>query len=264
MRFQAKLQKEQEQKRNEMNSPGGLYRSTTTSTSSSTTTTTGNGVAGGGKVRQLFEERRQRGVGIDKSYPLQPISTSSINKRHTLGTTSMTTTTTQKPLVSRPMPRGNLTTTSRTSTSSLKFGSSADTNNNFEAPTPPRVSGLNGKLAGLSLSSEINNNNNNGAIKLKPVSLASSNSSAASTRTINGRASPVSVVDAAPVRAAATKPAAVVRTTTPVKTVANNKVTSSAGVATATPPPRVSGRECGWAVYRKWGEESLMKFLSFF
>jgi hypothetical protein len=32
---------------------------------------------GTGKVRQMFDQRRQRVTGIDKSYPLQPISTKS-------------------------------------------------------------------------------------------------------------------------------------------------------------------------------------------
>lgn len=225
MRFQAKLQKEQDQKRTELgggSSPGGgnYYRTTTTSVT--TTATNGGGPGstpvnsvGGGKVRQLFEERRQRGVGIDKSYPLQPISGSGSkrmpeNGRASLGlgqkaahqpfTSSRTST-----VSTRPLPGGHLTTTRTVTTSKY------DTNNNFDAtdhgdhhPTLSRfstggggigLSGLNGKLAGLSLQSngatELNNNNNlntsSGAIKLKPVNLPGGGGSSSATSTTTTR-----------------------------------------------------------------------------
>lgn len=36
------------------------------------------------KVRQMFDERRQRSTGIDKSYPLQPITTRAPPINHTI------------------------------------------------------------------------------------------------------------------------------------------------------------------------------------
>lgn len=202
MRFQQKLQKEQDQKRNEVSSPGGagggFYRTTTTSvTTSSNGGVNGNGV-GGGKVRQLFEERRQqRGVGIDKSYPLQPIhptATSTTTKRSSsLLDNGRPSVVASKPYTStrtitRPIPGGHSTTTRTVTTSSSS--SKYDPNNNFDSTDfgdhPRYGGGLNGKLAGLSISSEINNNAG-GAIKLKPVHLPlSSANSTTRTSTING------------------------------------------------------------------------------
>lgn len=48
---------------------------------------------GNGKVRQMFDERRQRVTGIDKSYPLQPISTKTLpsNSGRQLKNTATTT-----------------------------------------------------------------------------------------------------------------------------------------------------------------------------
>ena len=46
------------------------------------------------KVRQMFHERRQRGTGIDKSYPLQPINTRTSPTTIPLGTLTASATTT--------------------------------------------------------------------------------------------------------------------------------------------------------------------------
>lgn len=167
-------------------------------------------------MRQLFEERR-RGIGIDKSYPLQPINSTTMTTTttHTTKRSTMLDNgrpsllglghkSTQQPVTSstrtttRTLPggRGQLTTTtttSRSSNSSLSSPSSKyDTNNNFdatdfgEASQPPARyrGGLNGKLAGLSISSEINNNTAGGALRLKPVNSPLSGSSANSTRAV--------------------------------------------------------------------------------
>lgn len=104
MRFQQRQQQERDQRKVEMISTtkttaavatnaathhlnGGsstvgsssTIRSSTISAYSSTTTSTGgaggdlSASLGAGKVRQMFDERRHRVAGIDKSYPLQPI-----------------------------------------------------------------------------------------------------------------------------------------------------------------------------------------------
>uniref|UniRef100_A0A182SX10 Uncharacterized protein n=1 Tax=Anopheles maculatus TaxID=74869 RepID=A0A182SX10_9DIPT len=105
MRFQQRQQQERDQRKIEQiatrtttttgtvaiaSSNGGRTATTTTST-----TTSGSAVSatvelserlnatslsstlGAGKVRQMFDERRHRVAGIDKSYPLQPIQTTS-------------------------------------------------------------------------------------------------------------------------------------------------------------------------------------------
>lgn len=217
MRFQAKLQKEQDQKRTELNSPtapgnGGYYRTTTTVTTSSSN---GSPTVGGGKVRQLFEERRQRGIGIDKSYPLQPISSTTTPTKRTsslldngrpspLKTTQPFSNTSTR-TVTRPLPGGGHATTTRTVTTSSS-SSKYDSNNNCdgqdfgEMPSSRYaaggLAGLNGKLAGLSIqANEINNNghNNNNhhqTIKLKPVNLTASSSATSTRSVINGVTGP--------------------------------------------------------------------------
>lgn len=65
----------------------GSAGSNSSITSTSTTTSTG-----GGKVRQMFDERRQK-AGIDRSYPLEPISkakTNGIKSTPSLKTTTRT------------------------------------------------------------------------------------------------------------------------------------------------------------------------------
>lgn len=199
MRYQQKLQREQDQKRSDLLSPtasvtsgggsgsGGAYRMMSQE----------QVALGNGKVRQLFEERRQqqRGIGIDKSYPLQPIQ----GTTQTTITTTTTTTNTKRPGVSGGTPRTVLfrgaaplkssngsspVSVSRTKTT--KFALASDRNNNLD--DPPHVASKNvaGRLAALSLSNEINNNHNNyhtnggsnSTIKLKPVT--------SSSRTTNG------------------------------------------------------------------------------
>lgn len=99
MRFQQRQQQERDQRKVEMISTtkttaataathhlnGGstvgssstIRSSTISAAYSSTTTSTSGGdlsaSLGAGKVRQMFDERRHRVTGIDKSYPLQPI-----------------------------------------------------------------------------------------------------------------------------------------------------------------------------------------------
>lgn len=103
MRFQQRQQQERDQRKVEMisttkaatttvaahhqngGSNGGssstIRSSTISAYSATTTTSTSTAVAaadlsaslGAGKVRQMFDERRHRVAGIDKSYPLQPI-----------------------------------------------------------------------------------------------------------------------------------------------------------------------------------------------
>lgn len=72
----------------------GSAGSNSSITSSSTTTST----TGGGKVRQMFDERRQK-AGIDRSYPLEPISkgnkSNGVNKTNGVKTTPPLKTTTR-------------------------------------------------------------------------------------------------------------------------------------------------------------------------
>ncbi|XP_050069483.1 zinc finger C2HC domain-containing protein 1C [Anopheles maculipalpis] len=105
MRFQQRQQQERDQRKIEQiatrttsttgtvaiaSSNGGRTATTTTSTTTSgsavSTTvelserlnaTSLSSTLGAGKVRQMFDERRHRVAGIDKSYPLQPIQTTS-------------------------------------------------------------------------------------------------------------------------------------------------------------------------------------------
>ncbi|EAT46258.1 AAEL002543-PA, partial [Aedes aegypti] len=70
MRFQQRQQQERDQRKVEM-------ISTTKTTAAATATPAPAPMVtsrlGAGKVRQMFDERRHRVAGIDKSYPLQPI-----------------------------------------------------------------------------------------------------------------------------------------------------------------------------------------------
>lgn len=184
MRFQAKLQQEQNQKRNELNSPnsGDLYRTTTTTTRTSSVTTNGTGSGNavvGGKVRQLFQERRQRGIGIDKSYPLQPITT--------------TTTPPGKRLDNvRPSPLGHTRTVTGGYSPTNRIGATPPSRlSHLDVPREPSYGGLNGKMTGLRITSEINNNNviGSGSIKLKPVTLPASSSAISPGTVVNGPSS---------------------------------------------------------------------------
>jgi hypothetical protein len=73
MRFQQKQTQEKEMKKSELAQPNGDALSTN---------------IGAGKVRQMFVERRQRITGIDKSYPLQPISSKSPTTEQSTGAMS--------------------------------------------------------------------------------------------------------------------------------------------------------------------------------
>ncbi|KAM7359811.1 uncharacterized protein ACRADG_001554 isoform 1-T3 [Cochliomyia hominivorax] len=73
LKFQKKQMLEREQKKLAMT--GGNISQVTKS------------VIGNGKVRQMFDDRR-RGVGIDRSHPLRPISTSTISSNLTVGTST--------------------------------------------------------------------------------------------------------------------------------------------------------------------------------
>uniref|UniRef100_A0A182VX38 C2HC/C3H-type domain-containing protein n=1 Tax=Anopheles minimus TaxID=112268 RepID=A0A182VX38_9DIPT len=103
MRFQQRQQQERDQRKIEQiatrttattgtvtiaSSNGGRTATTTSTTSSSAVSATVelserlnatslSSTLGAGKVRQMFDERRHRVAGIDKSYPLQPIQTTS-------------------------------------------------------------------------------------------------------------------------------------------------------------------------------------------
>ncbi|XP_053669464.1 LOW QUALITY PROTEIN: zinc finger C2HC domain-containing protein 1C [Anopheles marshallii] len=103
MRFQQRQQQERDQRKIEQiatrttattgtvaiaSSQGGRTATTTSTTSSSAVSATVelserlnatslSSTLGAGKVRQMFDERRHRVAGIDKSYPLQPIQTTS-------------------------------------------------------------------------------------------------------------------------------------------------------------------------------------------
>uniref|UniRef100_A0A6E8VIL9 C2HC/C3H-type domain-containing protein n=1 Tax=Anopheles coluzzii TaxID=1518534 RepID=A0A6E8VIL9_ANOCL len=110
MRFQQRQQQERDQRKIEQiatrttaavgtvaiaSSNGGRTTTTTTTTTSSSAVsatvelaellnaTTLSSSLGAGKVRQMFDERRHRVAGIDKSYPLQPIqSTATVPVAH--------------------------------------------------------------------------------------------------------------------------------------------------------------------------------------
>ncbi|XP_035900595.1 uncharacterized protein LOC118506909 isoform X1 [Anopheles stephensi] len=103
MRFQQRQQQERDQRKIEQiatrtttttgtvaiaSSNGGRTATTATATSGSAVSATVelterlnatslSSTLGAGKVRQMFDERRHRVAGIDKSYPLQPIQTTS-------------------------------------------------------------------------------------------------------------------------------------------------------------------------------------------
>lgn len=70
MRFQQKQQQEREQKKTDIAGTRSLTNLDAGDTKNSLSSSLGPG-----KVRQMFDERRHRVVGIDKSYPLKPIPT---------------------------------------------------------------------------------------------------------------------------------------------------------------------------------------------
>ncbi|XP_055322298.1 uncharacterized protein LOC129578157 isoform X2 [Sitodiplosis mosellana] len=85
IRYQQKQKEEMERKRNEF--IGSRPPVTPLDLSDNNKIQIGNG-----KVRQMFDERRQRVTGIDKSYPLQPISSRIVSNnsgRQTKNTTSV-------------------------------------------------------------------------------------------------------------------------------------------------------------------------------
>ncbi|XP_019700875.2 uncharacterized protein LOC105191682 isoform X1 [Harpegnathos saltator] len=97
------------------------------STIKSTTTTHMTSTSQGGKVRQMFDERRQTTVkGIDRSYPLEPLE-NKLRKQTTNGLA--------------PQRNGNLTTTTTTTTVnrqsvSVKRAARSDVNSNVNGGKP--------------------------------------------------------------------------------------------------------------------------------
>ncbi|XP_066139148.1 uncharacterized protein [Euwallacea fornicatus] len=102
-RFQQKQMQEKEEKLTKMyesqqqrafekvgRSSAGSSGSNASSNGSSITSNVSIGSTGKGKVRQMFEERRQK-AGIDKSYPLEPLKTKT-NTRGPNGKTTATST----------------------------------------------------------------------------------------------------------------------------------------------------------------------------
>uniref|UniRef100_A0A1L8DPP9 Putative mucin-2 isoform x2 n=1 Tax=Nyssomyia neivai TaxID=330878 RepID=A0A1L8DPP9_9DIPT len=73
MRFQQRQQQERVQRKLEMNSAPSIVSNNNSINNNSPSGLEMDTSCTPGKVRQLFEERRQRSIGIDKSYPLQPI-----------------------------------------------------------------------------------------------------------------------------------------------------------------------------------------------
>lgn len=135
MRFQQKQQQERELRKIEMTGSRSIVESETKSLNSS---------IGAGKVRQMFDERRQRSTGIDKSYPLKPIS----------GRTTGTTTTASK------------TTTRKVSTSTTVKQTSTRTSSSETTLITRKANGLNGTAAVvsnkiLSTRDSVDNANNN-------------------------------------------------------------------------------------------------------
>ncbi|XP_059610931.1 uncharacterized protein LOC132257893 isoform X2 [Phlebotomus argentipes] len=72
MRFQQRQQQERIQRKLEMSSAPSIINNNSINNNGSSGLEMDTSCTPG-KVRQLFEERRQRSIGIDKSYPLQPI-----------------------------------------------------------------------------------------------------------------------------------------------------------------------------------------------
>lgn len=81
---------------------------------------------GPGKVRQMFNERRQRGTGIDKSYPLQPITSQKASPNNSTSTTTRTTT---------------VTSVRRAVGVKQTNGSTANNNNHIDLTTANRLNG---------------------------------------------------------------------------------------------------------------------------
>ncbi|XP_055696338.1 uncharacterized protein LOC129797609 [Lutzomyia longipalpis] len=73
MRFQQRQQQERIQRKLEMSSAPSIVSNNNSINNNSPSGLELDTSCTPGKVRQLFEERRQRSIGIDKSYPLQPI-----------------------------------------------------------------------------------------------------------------------------------------------------------------------------------------------
>ncbi|XP_055697430.1 uncharacterized protein LOC129798343 isoform X2 [Phlebotomus papatasi] len=73
MRFQQRQQQERIQRKLEMSSAPTIINNNNSINNNGSSGMELDTSCTPGKVRQLFEERRQRSIGIDKSYPLQPI-----------------------------------------------------------------------------------------------------------------------------------------------------------------------------------------------
>ncbi|CAH1124041.1 unnamed protein product [Ceutorhynchus assimilis] len=83
------------------------------------------GSTGGGKVRQMFDERRQR-AGVDKSYPLEPL------KSKTAGITNTSRTTVAKSTVRKTSTqKANLSKTSHEEGGQVKSYDTIDSENNL-------------------------------------------------------------------------------------------------------------------------------------
>uniref|UniRef100_U5EPU9 C2HC/C3H-type domain-containing protein n=1 Tax=Corethrella appendiculata TaxID=1370023 RepID=U5EPU9_9DIPT len=82
MRFQQKQKLERDQKKVDTTTTSSS-RVFQNSNSNSESLTTSSSI-GAGKVRQMFDERRHRVIGVDKSYPLQPITTANKTTSNTV------------------------------------------------------------------------------------------------------------------------------------------------------------------------------------
>lgn len=175
MRFQQKQQEEREQKRVDMVRTKPVSGGRDTDDKLSAT-------LGAGKVRQMFDERRQRSTGIDKSYPLQPIAprTSPSVSKTTVTTTVRRTTTVGKQTNGTVKP---LATSARSGGLSMSINDEVDNlanrlNGNavisdsgdlLDNEKFPDDESFGQSIKHVANGKSILNNNNNTTIKLKPV-----------------------------------------------------------------------------------------------
>ncbi|GAB0096370.1 Zinc finger C2HC domain-containing protein [Sergentomyia squamirostris] len=151
MRFQQRQQQERIQRKLEMSSAPSIINNNNSINNNGSTGLELDATCTPGKVRQLFEERRQRSIGIDKSYPLQPIQMK------------------QSPKATGKSP---------TKTTFLRADNELDSSwsmNDGGYNAGGKLSNV-GRLASLSISSNGNEvppsttkNGTNGAVKLRPV-----------------------------------------------------------------------------------------------
>ncbi|XP_043271989.1 serine/arginine repetitive matrix protein 2-like isoform X2 [Venturia canescens] len=108
---------------------GNTSHHQTVTRTSTTTHATSNSQGGGGKVRQMFDERRQTTVkGIDKSYPLEPLENRSRKHQTTTTTSNVTVNSTSQ------LKNGNPTSNRRSVVTRRTVRSEANSNVNDGKP----------------------------------------------------------------------------------------------------------------------------------